>query len=219
LFRGKDITEISDGRLYSLNDMVRVGCNDCRGCSSCCSGMGETIQLDPLDVIFLSRATGKTFDMMLDRELELNMVDGMILPNLKLDGGTGQCSFLNEEGRCSVHSFRPGICRIFPLGRYYHDGGFSYILQKDECRAKNRYKVRVRQWVDRPDPESYDRYILHWHSLIRTWAGELVKTDEKTRKDACMYFLNLFYRKPFREDEDLYAQLFARIKTAENFVK
>ena len=39
------------------------------------------------------------------------------------------CYFLNEEGRCSIHSFRPGICRLFPLGRFYEEEGFRYFLQ------------------------------------------------------------------------------------------
>ena len=215
MLRGKSISEISDGRLYTLNDMVRVGCNECRGCSDCCRGMGDSIQLDPLDVVLLAQASGKTFEEMLD--VELNLVDGMILPNLKLSEGTEQCRFLNPEGRCSIHPYRPGFCRIFPLGRYYHDGTFSYILQKDECRIKNRYKVRIRQWIDRQDPEADDRYVLDWHTLIRSWAQALAKMDDNTRKDAVMYFLKLFYQKPYQQ-EDVYGQIYTRMKTAEKYL-
>ena len=28
--------EISDGRLYGADDMVRAGCGGCEGCSACC---------------------------------------------------------------------------------------------------------------------------------------------------------------------------------------
>ncbi len=31
-----DWKEISDGKLYSLNDMVKADCGDCKGCSACC---------------------------------------------------------------------------------------------------------------------------------------------------------------------------------------
>ena len=31
--RNVDLNEISDGRLYSANDMVKVECGDCAGCS------------------------------------------------------------------------------------------------------------------------------------------------------------------------------------------
>ena len=48
--RDINLDEISDGKLYDANDMVKVGCSDCAGCSACCHGMGETIVLDPYDI-------------------------------------------------------------------------------------------------------------------------------------------------------------------------
>ena len=48
--RQVSIEEISDGKLYSANDMVKADCQDCKGCSACCHGMGESIMLDPLDI-------------------------------------------------------------------------------------------------------------------------------------------------------------------------
>lgn len=44
------LEEISDGNLYEANDMVKADCQDCKGCSDCCQGMGDTVILDPLDV-------------------------------------------------------------------------------------------------------------------------------------------------------------------------
>ena len=43
--RNVDIDKISDGKRYGANDMVKVGCDDCRGCSACCHGMGDSIVL------------------------------------------------------------------------------------------------------------------------------------------------------------------------------
>ena len=48
------LEEISDGKLYGSGDMVKVGCDDCRGCSACCRGMGSSIILDPLDMFRLT---------------------------------------------------------------------------------------------------------------------------------------------------------------------
>ena len=44
-----DLDEISDGKIYQLQDMAKLGCQDCNGCSSCCQGMGNSITLDPYD--------------------------------------------------------------------------------------------------------------------------------------------------------------------------
>ena len=51
----KDLLEISDGKLYGNNDMAKISCHDCQGCSSCCQDMGESIWLDPYDVYQLTR--------------------------------------------------------------------------------------------------------------------------------------------------------------------
>ncbi len=62
-----------------------------------------------------------------DGPLELNVVDGIILPNLKMARAEEACSFLDTNGRCTVHAFRPGICRMFPLGRLLLKIGLSSI--------------------------------------------------------------------------------------------
>ena len=50
-----DLNQISDGKLYLANDMVRTGCNECAGCSSCCRGMGDSIILDPYDMYIMEQ--------------------------------------------------------------------------------------------------------------------------------------------------------------------
>ena len=47
MIRNIDMKDISDGNLYTANDMVKADCQDCKGCSACCRGMGDSIVLDP----------------------------------------------------------------------------------------------------------------------------------------------------------------------------
>ena len=129
-----DLKDISDGRLYDANDMVRVGCDDCKGCSSCCQGMGDSILLDPMDIYRLTVNLECTFEQLLETCIELHVVEGIVLPNMKMVGRDERCAFLNENGRCNIHVIRPGICRLFPLGRCYEDGSFRYFLQVHECK-------------------------------------------------------------------------------------
>ena len=126
--RQVDLKDISDGKLYGRNDLVKADCGDCQGCHACCCGMGQSIILDPLDVFRLTAGLGVSFEELLADKVELHVVDGMILPNLKMQGEEEACMFLNKEGRCSIHAFRPGICRLFPLGRYYENGSFQLII-------------------------------------------------------------------------------------------
>ena len=81
--RNVSLDEISDGRLYGENDMVKADCHGCRGCSLCCRGMGNSVILDPYDVYRLQAGLGKTLSCLLEEgAVELNVVDGIILPNL-----------------------------------------------------------------------------------------------------------------------------------------
>ena len=80
MLRDVGLEDISDGRLYRENDMVKTDTNSCQGCKKiCCIGMGRTIVLDPYDCYRLGIGTGKTFEQLLDTNIELNMVDGCIL--------------------------------------------------------------------------------------------------------------------------------------------
>ena len=132
--RDVSLEEISDGRLYELNDLVKTDCQDCAGCCDCCQGMGDSVILDPYDVDRLSKGLHKSAEQLMEESLELGIVDGNILPHLRMTGSKEQCIFLNGEGRCSIHSIRPGFCRLFPLGRVYDEGSFKYILQIHECK-------------------------------------------------------------------------------------
>lgn len=208
--RDINLKEISDGRLYDKNDLVKADCGDCTGCSACCSGMGNSIVLDPMDVFRMAGYLKCGFEQLLEKYLELNVVDSMILPNLKMAGRKETCSFLNSEGRCDIHPARPGICRIFPLGRLYEDGGFRYFLQVHECRKENRSKVKVKKWIDTPDPRKYEQYICDWHYFLKDAQHVLEKNGEKMQKDWNLYLLRLFFIKPYRQQEDFYSQFYQR---------
>lgn len=143
--RNIDLNEITDGRFYLLDDMVRADCRDCVGCSKCCHEMVDTILLDPLDCFRLSMALSCSFDDLITGEkIELELIDGIILPHLKFQQNTGCCPFLNHLGRCDIHAFRPGFCRMFPLGRYYFllyssNQRMSKTTYKDESQQVDRY--------------------------------------------------------------------------------
>lgn len=211
MIREVAIEEISDGKLYTANDMVKADCQECKGCSACCHGMGESIVLTPLDAHRLMAGLNKSFEELLKTSLELSVCDGLILPNLKMTGTDERCTFLNSEDRCSIHSFRPGICRIFPLGRFYQDGTFKYFLQIYECRNKNRSKIKVKKWVDEPQLAKHEAFISHWHYYLKQYQinGERY-FDEEQAKKVSMHILKEFYLKPYDAGRDFYEQYYER---------
>ena len=211
MIRYVDFFEISDGKLYGPNDLVRMDTGGCEGCFACCCGMGSSIVLDPYDVFCLCRGISCQFSDLLADSVELNVQDGLILPNLKMKPETDRCPFLNAEGRCCVHAFRPGLCRLFPLGRYYRENGFSYFLQTKECQKGNRAKMKVRKWLDIPDYPRYAAFIGDWHFLLRKTSDQIAgRQDEVWQKTVCLEILQRFYVSPYEMDEDFYAQFAAR---------
>ena len=197
--RNIDLKEISDGRLYGSNDLVRADCGDCRGCFACCCGMGNSIILDPLDVHRLTTGLNQSFEALLASYLELNVVDGIILPNLKMQGSRECCAFLNEAGRCTIHAIRPGICRLFPLGRYYENGSFRYFLQTHECKKANRTKVKVKKWIDTPELGKYETFVNRWHYYLKDM-GTLIEKQPEKAKEIDLQILQRFYLTPYRDD-------------------
>ena len=212
-----DLKQVSDGRLYSSGDMVKADCRDCEGCSACCRGMGSSILLDPMDVWRLRRDLHKDFSTLIEKESELGMADGMILANMKMDVRTDACPFLDGNGRCSIHDSRPGLCRLFPLGRYYEENGFRYFLQIYECRKKDRGKIKIKKWLGIPNLKAYEAYILSWHDFLEKCREGADTLDEEKRRTLALYVLRRFYELPYYADseENFYAEFAQRLAESE----
>ena len=204
--RNINMDEISDGKLYGANDMAKVGCDDCKGCSACCQGMGNSVVLDPYDVYRLTTGLSCKFEELLIDKLDLNVVEGIILPNLKMNGPKESCAFLDANGRCSIHSLRPGICRIFPLGRIYENGSFQYFIQVNECKKKDRTKVKVKKWIDTPNLKQYESFVADWHNFLMKMEERANDSDEAAAKQVSMFLLQTFYIKPYDRSKDFYPQ-------------
>ena len=213
--RNVDLKEISDGRLYSSGDMVRADCRDCEGCSECCRGMGSSIILDPMDVWRLQKGIKKGFQALLEEgKIELNMADGMILPNLKMDAEREACPFLDGQGRCSVHDCRPGLCRLFPLGRYYEENGFRYFIQIHECRKQDRGKIKIKKWLGIPNLKAYENYILEWHGFLNQCEDALETLSEENVRILELYVLRRFYETAYMvaDENGFYEEFAARME-------
>lgn len=214
-----NLSEISDGHLYKSNDMVRLLCHDCHGCSECCKDMDESIILDPYDVYMLTNGLNKTFaNLLAEGVVELKIVEGLVLPNIKMVQKSAdlsvppRCSFLDGDGRCSIHSIRPGICRLFPLGRNYDENGLSYFLLKDACTVQSRQKVKIEKWLGVPKLKEYESFLVRWHDLKKQMMSIIENADEQNSSAINTGFIKLFYMNPYT-NEDFYKQFNERMES------
>ena len=177
---------------------------------------GIPSSLTPYDMDQLYRGTGLKPEELLLRAADLSVVDGIILPHLKMTGKRDCCPFLSGEGRCRIHAFRPGFCRLFPLGRLYEDGSFSYFLQTKECKKNHRSKIRIKKWLDIPDLPRYEDYVCSWHYLLMDLQTHIERAgDESYQKQVSMYVLQNFYLTPYPE-EGFYEAFQERYETCKN---
>ncbi len=210
------LEEISDGKLYDDNDMVKACSGGCEGCSACCQGMGDSIVLDPFDVYRLTVGLGKSLEALLAKEVALGVVDGMILPYLKMSGEKEACAFLNAQGRCSIHVHRPGICRLFPLGRFYENGSYRYFLQTKECAKQNLTKVKVSKWIGVENVRENRAFVTAWHYFLEACQEMLAEEkDETFQRNLTLYVLRLFFMRPYDGEREFYQQFKERLSRAE----
>lgn len=196
---------MENGRLYDKKDMVKAGCHDCIGCAECCTGMGDTVILDPGDVYRLTSGLGKSMEEMMDKWVSLHVEDGIILPHVRMTGENGHCVFLNEEGRCRIHAYRPGLCRLFPLGRQYEEGSVKYFLL-EACPAKNKTKVKIEKWLDIPDVKQYESFLATWHYLLKS-----LREKKDNAQEINVLLLKVFFFMPYKAEKDFYSQFAERL--------
>lgn len=201
--RNLSLEEFTDGRIYDYNDMVKADTNNCAGCHVCCTGMGNSVVLDPFDVFRMQLGLGKDLETLnKEGKVEFAMIDGCVLPYINMVSGEEEaCAFLNKEGRCGIHPYRPGICRLFPLGRLHENGDFKFVLQTGECVKQNRLKIKVSKWIDSPSDRRYHNFICKWHRVLKDVEAEVRKNPEGEKaKMLNMVVLQYFYFGEYGED-------------------
>lgn len=208
---------ISDGRIYDIEDTVKADAGGCSGCSACCHGVGDLVELTPFDVYEMVSHLNLSFDELLVDKLALRENNKILLPHLKMQGDSEGCSFLNEEERCTIHGHRPNICRLFPLGRVYIEDNFKYFLQVDSCTKPNLSEVKVKEWIGIENYGKNKAFILDWYRLLKalTFRLKFVR-DPKELEAINQYLLDTFYRMPLQDGEDFYSAFSKCLPEAKN---
>lgn len=208
-----DLNEISDGKLYSLNDTVSLGCDGCHSLTEkakCCHFADDTITLDPFDIYELS-CTGRDFSTLFQQGiLALSPVDAVLLPHLNF-GDAGVCPFLAETGLCRIHANRPGLCRLFPLARGFRENNLFYLKQVHECPMQTGNPVTVKDWLGLADPKEYESFCLTWHQILSSFRTKLSSLKDHDAVTALStQFLTFFYFAPYSSEAPFSEQFAAR---------
>lgn len=114
---------------------------------------------------------------------------------------------LDENGRCSIHADRPGLCRLFPLGRNYNEKGLRYFLLEDACRKQNRTKIKIKKWLEVNALPQYEKFLIEWHDFRKQMQEKMIDSQSDAyAQNVNVKMLEIFYQKPYDTDENFYLQ-------------
>jgi hypothetical protein len=148
----------------------------CGACNRCCQNY--RIQVNPYEILRLARYLGLSTTAFIARYLE----QGPYLPHRK----DGACSFLGPSG-CTVHSARPLVCRLYPLGRHISAAGeerFSHLRPHPETEGEYGDDGTVEDYLQSQGALPYiaaaDRYFALFHRLLSVFQQDAPVADAET---------------------------------------
>jgi len=163
-------------------DKYRIGLDDvfafkCRSCGKCCKNR-EDIILNSRDVYNIATTLNLTNKQIIDKYCEsyIGQVSRIPVVRLKSKGINRVCPLL-VENRCSVHSLKPTVCALFPIGRVISSEHapeemnlgnpyeIGYIQNYTNCGSARR-KQTVRAWLESFNIPIDDNYFIQWNTTI-----------------------------------------------------
>lgn len=177
----------------------------CRQCGKCCHNRDDLI-LTAYDIFRIAGLLGITPIEVIEKNCEVYIGDNSHIPvvRVKPKPHNEVCPFL-RNGKCSVHTAKPIVCAVFPLGRAYSsDNEELYFLQNVSCGDKGKPHT-VREWLQKFGIAETDTIGRLWSDAIIYLARYMQKTKH-FKKDtlnmiwnAVFHFLYLDYdiQKPF----------------------
>lgn len=152
----------------------------CKACGDCCRKRSEPIMLTGYDIFRI--ATELKIEPI---EVIKKYTRGYVGNNSKLpvvvlkERPDGSCSLL-RNGKCMVHSNKPMVCAIYPLGRFYltEEEKFGYFQQNITCGTDEQHTLK--EWLDKFKIHDWDKASSLWVTVITKLAEQTSKqTDPK----------------------------------------
>ena len=124
------LEEISDGKLYDIEDIVKADTCGCDGCSDCCHDVGELVVLTPFDIYEMVNYLGVEFDELLGDKIELRQNNKILsewesLSNAQLETGKYVDLFMTSDAM--IHD-----CGSFTIEYHYTLKPVMYLVKGEE---------------------------------------------------------------------------------------
>jgi len=163
-------------------DQYRIGIDDvfafkCRECGKCCRDRDD-ILLNSRDVYNIATALNLTHEQVIEKYCEVYIGQDSRIPVVRLlpVGANKTCPLL-KNNRCMVHSLKPTVCALFPIGRIVASEHaqenmglgcpyeIQYIFNGATCGSLKR-KQTVRKWLGNFNIPTDDQFFIKWNEAI-----------------------------------------------------
>lgn len=199
----------------------------CTQCGACCVNR-EDILLTTKDVFRMAKKLGMTQKEFVEKYCDVYVGSDSRVPLVRLQphGKDKRCPLLQNK-RCIVHSVKPSVCALFPLGRgmCFKDKQqeafeFSYFLQEINCGDCSE-EFTVREWLAQFGMQPEDEFSIQWMPFVSR-LSEFLREAEKHCEQTVMEmlwsycFVILFF--DYSMEEDFMPQFQQRINSITKFM-
>ena len=170
----------------------------CTQCGDCCRNR-EDILLTPYDLFRIAGQLGVTPGEVVKTYCEVYLGSSSHFPVVRLlpVGEDKACPFL-KENHCSIHSSKPTVCALFPLGRamqYEARNGeqerkLFYILQDVDCGLQDQTHT-VEEWLGAFELESSEAWFLEWTDILGKLVTLIHQLEEMLSDKLMQMILNI----------------------------
>lgn len=225
--RLKRIADNFDYMKRELNDTFRFHCTQC---GKCCVNR-EDILMSPQDIFRAAKELQMTPHdfVQLYCECYLGCDSRMPIVRLQPRGSIRRCPLLKDR-KCMIHSAKPAVCAMFPLGRAIRINKedaendelppmkVEYIINPIDCGDYSETHT-VKGWLESFGIPLNDEFFIEWQKTISLLSPRIQMLEKKLDEDLMNKIVNVICIKLYF-DYDLELDFFPQFQeNAKNCVK
>ena len=183
--RLQDIVNNFERMKIGLDDTFKF---ECKMCGKCCIHR-EDIMLNPKDIYNMAKELNLKTGELVEKYCEAYIGPDSRIPivRLKPRGSVHRCPLLKDR-KCMVHSSKPTVCAMYPIGRCITLLGktaadidsIQYIFNKPDCKgSEGLEKHTVREWLESFGIPINDEFFIKWQKMAMEMGTGFRKIEKK----------------------------------------
>ena len=185
-------------------DRMKIGLDDtfkfeCKMCGKCCIHR-EDILLNPKDIYNMAKELNLKTGELVEKYCEAYIGPDSRIPIIRLlpRGSVNRCPLLKDR-KCMVHSSKPTVCAMYPIGRCITLLGktavdidsIQYIFNKPDCKGSDGSETHtVREWLETFGIPVVDEYFIKWQRIAMDMGSAFREMEKKISEETMLMLWN-----------------------------